>query len=74
MPGLGPAEECLRLDSWLHVSPARLLLREVGVLRAQAAALDLFPPKSASKALWLGLTFNCVFVYLHEQRSGTVRT
>lgn len=39
----------------------------------QAAALDLFSPKSASRALWLGLTCSCVFVYLHEQRSGTVR-
>lgn len=74
MLGLGPAKECLRLDSWLCGSTTRLLLREVGVLRVQAAALDFFPPKSASKALWLGLTFSCVFVYLHEQRLGTVRT
>ncbi|KAF2988056.1 hypothetical protein EK904_005432 [Melospiza melodia maxima] len=43
----------------------------LGVVWVQAAALDLFSPKSASKALWLGLTCSCVFVYLHEQRSGT---
>lgn len=45
----------------------------LGVVWVQAAALDLFSPESASKALWLGLTCSCVFVYLHEQRSEPVR-
>lgn len=73
----GPSEEALRAG--LKISPGSLLAphgsscRRSGVLLPQAAALDLFPPKSSSKALWLELTCSCVFVYLHEQRSGTVR-